>query len=337
MTKPCAYLIASAIIIYCLFSVPEAHAHSPLISGDNERISAAMFIPDPTKSWAIYGELHEGSEANYYRFEIDRGQRIYISLMKPTNPEDIDFMPVFILMGPGLDSRGNIPEYVEQPSEVSAIVVAGEQPSEATYEPFSASSFYKLAELDILAPVSGTYYIAVYDTQRGGHYSLAIGDREVYSISEWILIPVRLISIYQWEGQSLIMIFSPIVFTLAISLGLVFWLRKNWIPQAPFEWAGVLAGLLFLGTGFMFLFQMALALTRTQLVPEILITIILAFLPVLLGILVIWTVMKNRERVDIKKRAYLAILGILSLFVWAGFLAGSVLAVLASVLPARKT
>ena len=44
----------------------------------------------------------------------------------------------------------------------------------------------------------------------------------------------------------------------------------------------------------------------------------------------------NREKVDIRKRAYLAILGILALFVWAGFIVGSVLAAMASVMPSRK-
>ena len=35
-----------------------------------------MFISDPIKSWAIYGELHEGREAHYYRFEIRNGYRM---------------------------------------------------------------------------------------------------------------------------------------------------------------------------------------------------------------------------------------------------------------------
>lgn len=324
------------ILIYCLFPLPSASGHSPIISGDNSNLDEAMFIPDPTKSWAIYGELHEGSDAQYYRFEIEKGQRISISLMKPTNEENKEFMPVLVLAGPGLIGQGTAPKYVELPAGAGAVVVAGRQPEKATYEPFSASSFYELAELDIPAPESGKYYIAVYGPGRGGHYSLALGEREVFSIVEWILIPMSLISIYQWEGQSLLIIFLPIAATLAISMGFMLWWRKEWIPVSLFEWTGMLAGLLFLGTGFMVLFQMVLALSHTHLVSEVVITSILALLSVLLGIAVTRIIMKNRKKVDTRKRIYLIILGIIALFVWSGFLVGPVLAVMASLMSDRK-
>jgi hypothetical protein len=336
LRQECYCVLISLILIYSLFSIPCAYGHSPLIASDNCNIDEAMFIPDSTKSWAIYGELQEGSDAQYYYFEIEKGQRISISLMKPTNVENKEYMPGFVLAGPGLTSKGNVPDYVEQPAGTNAVVVAGEQPVEATYEPFSASSFYELAEVDIPAPESGKYYIAVYGPGRGGHYSLALGEREVYSLAEWILIPISLISIYQWEGQSLLIIFLPIVATLLISMGLMFWWRKNWIPVSLFEWTGMLAGLLFLGTGFMVLFQMVLAFSHTHLVSEVVITSILALLSILLGIAVTRIILKNRKKVDTRKRIYLVILGIIALFVWSGFLVGPVLAVMASLMRERK-
>jgi hypothetical protein len=324
-----------ALFTSCLFSVPTALGHAPLISGDNMRLTEAMFIPDPTKSWAIYGELHESRNVDYYRFEIQKGQRIYISLMKPTNPETREFKPGFVLMGPGLINQGNIPEYMEQPSGSNIIVVMGNQPAQATYEPFAPSSFYQLGQLGIPAPDSGTYYVAVHEPERGGHYSLAIGERESFSLTEWILIPISLISVYQWEGQSLFMIFLPIIVTSAIGL-LLLW-NKNWMPNTPFEWGGILAGILFLCTGSTVIFQMALALSHTPIVQEAFITFIFALLPMILGIAVIRSITNNRENVDIRKRAYLAAMGIIALFVWAGFLVGPMLALLTSVIPGRKT
>jgi hypothetical protein len=294
-----------------------------------------MSIPDPTKSWAIYGELHEGKEAHYYRFEIVKGEKIYISLMKPTDPENKEFMPGFVLMGPGLIERGTISDYIEQPPVSNAIILVGKQPSEATYEPFTPSSFFQLAELDIPAPESGRYYIAVYEPTRGGHYSLAVGKREVFSLTEWILIPMSLISIYQWEGQSLFMIFSPIVVVFTIAVGI--WWKKRGIPLSLFELGGLTAGLLFLGTGFVFLSQMVISVSQTPLAPEIVITIILAIIPILLGIAVIRIILKNREKVDLRKRAYLAILGIIAFFVWAGFLIGPAFALMAFFLSDRKS
>src|SRR3990170_7982767 len=127
MRKTFSQIRAFAVLIIYLFCVPIAIAHSPIISGDNGMLTEAMFIPDPTKSWAIYGELHGGRDVDYYRFEIEQGQRIYISLMKPANPEDNEFMPVLALMGSGLNSKGNIPDYVESQAGVNAVVVEGEE------------------------------------------------------------------------------------------------------------------------------------------------------------------------------------------------------------------
>lgn len=334
MKQTSSYLGTFLVFICFLLSATQAYAHSPLIPGNNEGLNSATFILDPTKSWAIYGELHEGREVQYYRFDINETQKIHISLLKSTDPDNRDFIPIIALMGPGLNSKGDVPEYVEIPAGAQVIVVAGEQPTLATYEPFSASSFYSLADLKIDAPVSGTYYIVVYGPARGGQYGLAVGDREDFSISEWIFIPINLISIYQWGGQSIVLIFLPVVATLAIGLGIL--RRQGWIAKTPFEWAGILAGLLFFGSGVMVLFEMVLALTLVSPVAEMVITIVLGILPIILGTAVIRIISKNREKVDIGKRAFLFITGILALFLWAGFLVGPVLAVLVSLMPDRK-
>ena len=55
-----------------LFSFP-AQAHVPLIASGNEDISAAMYISDPDKSWAIYGFL-EAEKAQYYSFDLVEGE-----------------------------------------------------------------------------------------------------------------------------------------------------------------------------------------------------------------------------------------------------------------------
>lgn len=315
--------------------IPQAHAHSPLIPDNNSRLTSAVIIPDPTKSWAIYGELHEGREIQYYRFNINESQRIHIMLFKSTNPDDRAFIPAFALMGPGISNQSNVPEYLELPAGAGILAVEGEQPVQTTYEPFSASSFYPLAELDIKAPGSGTYYIAVYDPYRGGSYGLAVGDRESYSLSEWILIPLRLISVYRWEGQNLAVILLPVIATIAVGIVLTIWRGNRWITQMLSGWIGILAGLMSIGTGLMLLFQMVLALTRAPYVPEIAITITLALLPVLLGIAIIRIVIKGRGKISTRSRIYLAALGVSGFFIWAGILIGPVLAILASLLPAR--
>jgi hypothetical protein len=334
MKQTSAYFRMFLVFICFFLSATQIYAHSPLIPGNNEGLNSATSISDPTKSWAIYGELHEGKEAQYYRFDINETQKIHISLLKSTDPDNRDFIPSFALMGPGLQGQGDVPPYVDVPAEANAIVISGAQPSLGTYEPFSASSFYSLADLELHAPVSGTYYIAVYEPRRGGQYSIAVGDREAFSIREWIFIPIKLLSIYQWGGQSLFIIFLPIIATLAIGLWVL--RRKGWMPKTHFEWVGILAGLLFFGSGVLFLFEMVMAMTRVLPGPEIVISIVLGILPLILGIAVIRIVSKNREKIDIGKRIFLFIIGILALFLWAGFLLGPALAIVASFMPQKN-
>jgi len=61
-----SYFILFLIIL--LFPIHGVLAHTPLEPPfDNESLATAYGVPDPTKSWAIYAELHEGGEAQYYR------------------------------------------------------------------------------------------------------------------------------------------------------------------------------------------------------------------------------------------------------------------------------
>ncbi len=320
----------------CIVLAQETLAHSPLGPGDNETLATATFISDPTKSWAVYAELHEGGEAQYYGFNVTEGDRIYVMLYKSTRSEDQEFLPGFVLMGHDLVDQGEIPDYVEVPAEADVMVVEGEQPAQATYEPFSPSGFYELAQVDLTAPRSGTYYVAVFETNMGGHYGLAVGDREEYTLTEWILIPINLISVYQWAGHSLPIILLPLIVTVAVGLILMFLRRKNGgIPRSAFAWVGTFAGLVFVGSGATILFQMALTLTVTPLGSEIVLTLVLAAIPILLGLGVLRLTL-DAVKVDRRRRVYMAVLGIVAIFAWAGWLIGSALAIIASVLPTKS-
>lgn len=321
-----------ALGLLSLLFLPQVFGHAPLMPGSNESLATATIVPDPTKSWAIYAELHEGGEAQYYRFDVSEGQRIHVSLLKSTRPEEKHFVPGFVLIGPMLASKGSVPNYVEVPGGVGTIVVEGKIPPEATYEAFSPSAFYQLAEVEMSAPTSGTYYVVVYEPSRGGHYGLAIGDRESFTLSEWALAPANFVAIYQWEGESLPFILAPAALTLVVGILVLVWLRRTReMPRAPFQWVGASAGLLFIASGLTVISQMLFALSRAPGGPDIAITIIFALVPVILGLVTIRLAL--RRTVHIRTRAGMAIVGLLALFAWAGFIVGPVLAILASILP----
>lgn len=325
-----------AFMVLSLVFVSQAFGHAPLVPGSNESLDTATVVSDPTKSWAIYAELHEGSEAQYYRFDISQGERIHVSLLKSTAPDDGDFVPSFVLMGPKLISHGTVPKYVDLPEGAGSMIVEGKNPTRATYEAFSPSTFYQLADLELDAPSSGTYYVAVYENSRGGHYGLAIGDRESFTLSEWILTPLSVISIREWSGQSLPLVFAPAAAVLVV--GIVILLSRRRItggPRTLFQWTEAAAGLLFLASGFTVMFQMLIALTLAPLGLDAIVTIVLAVVPIIMGIFAIRFAV--RKTVNVRIRVSMGILGVLALFAWAGFVVGPILAVIASVLPYSKT
>ena len=138
-------------------------AHVPEFAGDNEELESATMIDNPAKSWAIYGELQDGVKVNYFRMNLQEGDRIYLSLLVTTDPAEDGFTPSFAIMGPGFnheDEEENdhvLPHFVQYPENYGIIAVEGEREPEATYEGFTPSSFYTVGEINMHAPQAGVY------------------------------------------------------------------------------------------------------------------------------------------------------------------------------------
>jgi len=317
------------LLIVLLLPVCVVMAHAPDKPSDNESLATAYILSDPTKSWAIYAELHEGEEAQYYKFDLPSNERLLVMLFVPTS-EESSYVPNLAVMGPGIPSQDALPEYVETVDGVGIMLLQTQRPPRPTYEPFTPSSYYYLASLDQTA-AGGTYHIAVYDPSQGGRYGLAIGYREEYGLDEWILIPIEVIGIHQWEGQSLLFIIAPLLVTLAIGFAFIL-LKRPAILREFFSGIGFLAGLLYLGSGFMTLTQMIVALTRATPDLSVVLTAVFILIPILLA-LAIFRLTINRKQVTNRTRVFIAILGVLGLFTWTGLLIGPALALIASLLP----
>lgn len=321
-------------IVMILVLMPNVGAHSPLSPGNNESLATATVVEEPTKSWAVYAALHEGGEAQYYRFDVARNETIFVQLIVSTSAEDATFVPDLVLMGPGLADNGTVPAYVERPNGTGAVVVDGVRPAQATYEAFSPSSFYELARIKVSAPATGTFYVAVFEADRGGRYGLAIGQRESFTLAEWVLIPVNVLSVYAWSGQSLVAVLAPAAAVVGGGLGLLAWRRRGTLTAR--SWLVALAGLVFLGSGATVLAQMAVSMSRAPAGADAAITLVFALIPILVGAGTLRVALAAKPW-DARRRAKLAILGIVAVFGWAGWLVGPVLAVAAAVLPALPT
>lgn len=327
--------VSLVILLMAVLIVPTVTAHAPLGTGSNESLATATRVSDPTKSWAIYADLHEGGEAQYFVFDVARGQRIHVSLLTTTAAEDANFTPGVLLMGPGLRNQGFVPSFVEIPAGANILAVNGTRPTQATYEAFAPSAFLQLAGISLDAPASGTYFVAVHDADRGGHYGLAIGDRESFTLSEWLLSPFSLLSVYEWERQSLALVLLPAAAIAAVGLVLLVRRHRAGRPLDTIGWTGAVAGLLFVGTGATVLSQMLLSLSRSSVDAFVLVTLVFAVLPIALGLQTLQVVLRHSGHWTLRSRAYLMVLGGGALVAWAGFVIGPILAMTAAVLPSN--
>lgn len=313
--------------------VPSVLGHSPLMVGENESLETAFHISDPTKSWAIYAEIHGPEEAHYYELDMQQGDRLQVSLFVPISEKV--FRPTLVVMGPGIPWLDSVPDFVEVPFGVGRKVLRVYLESEIEYEPFTPMSFYSLLRWSWEIPTAGTYYLAVYDTSQGGRYGLAVGYRESFNLDEWILVPVSAIQIHRWEGQSFALILSPLIITLALGLGLLAY-RKPFFFNNVFRLTGVLAGLLYLGSGFMILVQMLLALSRVVPGRSAILTLVLSLLPIVLGF-AIFRISTSQQSLTNRRRGILAIFGLLGFFTWSGLLLGPILSIVASLVPTEMS
>jgi len=322
-------IISTFLVSLSLVGIQIVNAHVPIEPGEGETLETASIIPDATKSWVVYGTLHEGGEAHYYTFEIEEGQRMYFSLFIPTSMMDNNFLPGVVLVGPGLESGGEVPEFIETPDNLGVQVIPGVRPESADFEPFTPGVLYELLSVDTIATTTGTYYLVVYDTIQGGNFGVAVGFVESFTLSEWITVPVALVSIYQWEGQNLAILITPYI--LALGLWLIMLRVRQPIKSSQnfLDLLGSITGILFLGSGFSFGIQLIMKLFIAP-SPGGLISVIFAVIPVYLG-LITFRLLSTDQWYN-KSPLKLGIIGIIALFTWTGLIIGPILAIVTTII-----
>jgi hypothetical protein len=323
--------ICILLILLMLSLITSAIAHVPISGGENNSLETALEVKEPTKSWAIYDEIHKPGESKYYKFTMEQGQRLKISLFVTKE----GFTPGVVVMGKGLTSQGILPSGVEVPTGYDYLVFDGEKTNTREYEPFTPSSYYFTADVDINVTKTDVYYIAVFDESDHGKVGIAIGFVETFSVTEWLLIPINAINIHIWEGQNIAIIIAPLYLTIIIGIGMLVWLSKkeHKLQLNNNMIIGIFAAFLFIGSGLMILMQMIIALTVSSADILVIITLIFGLLPILFGILLIRTSIKIIKELNKKNRVILLILGIFGLIFWSGVIIGPVLAIITSFLP----
>lgn len=330
------------ITIFLIAGMGVVSAHAPLGAGSNEDLFNATLISTPEKSFVLYTELHGGGEAQYYRFPMEKGQILYGSLQVP-GPDSM--IPDLAIIGPGIAPAGDIPAFVRVPPGSSVMIIRGRVTERPSYEPFSPQPVYTVARFNITVPENGTYYIAVFGNT-GGKYSLAPGFLEEFTAAEWLLIPWSVISIHLWEGQSLLMIFVPLIVVLIAGIACILLLQKKRGMQLSLvHWIILTAGLLYIGGAAMIASQSVHAVSVSGFDPGIYLTLVFFGIPLILGLIIVRAGFRLFRQTSARKTgAGLIVTGLLGLLFWAGLLIGPVLAIASGVVllagfvsPARQS
>jgi len=307
-----------------VFSVGLTSAHVPRDAENNTGLNSAEVIDNPTKSWAIYSQLTAQQNVSYFQLNMEKGERLFVQLFVTTRAAEQQFLPEFALMGPGLTNNGTVPNYVETIGNVS---VMQSSRSESEYEPFGPSHQIMVAVVDIPVPQTGIYFVAVYSQTGSGHFGLAIGSNESFTLSETILNPINVIQVYRWMGESWLLIIFPYLATFGI--GLVLIKRYNGL-QTLEQWIVYLIGLVFLSSSVSFIWQTIYNASQSQVSAMIFLSAAIALVQTLIasGIIIV-----ARKPVEDRKLPILQllILSIIGLFVWTGLIVGPILGILTAI------
>ena len=319
------------VLILCL-ALP-VYAHVPISAYGNYDISTALRVEKPTKSYVIYGHLHAAGEVAWYQLRMNPGDRFVVSIMTPGYNASV---PDMIVMSPGtsLYSEG-LPIRVSVPQGYGAEIKRGEPPRAASYEPFGPSAVFEVASYSKEITAPGLWYLAVVSPANDTQYSIATGYVEEFTPSEWVLVPINVISTHLWEGKSILTILAP--FLAVVILGFIVIARREKRKGSSLTYScrlATIAGLCYFGGAAITLVQMMQAMAVTGPSSSVAITLVFAIIPMVLGI---WLLRRGRSGSirTMQSRGLLVLIGIGGLIFWAGLIIGPVLAICAAVLPDR--
>lgn len=221
-------------ILLAFATATVALAHRPIFVEPRSNTTRANAIPisDHDISWAVYAQLSDAGEVNYYRFEAKRGARVRIETLVPHLESLRDFGFDVALVGKGFQMT-RVPFALEEDEGVIVAPDSGHDETRVFDEHFTQTSYWYRQSLHAQLPADGTYWIAVYDPRgRTGKYVLAIGEREVWGVSDLLEMPRIVARVREFTGVGAVEIplipigLGIVVLVILARLGALLWRSK---------------------------------------------------------------------------------------------------------------
>lgn len=174
--------LTSLVLLACASLV---NAHQPICEFADLTADAPWEVPDPTISYAYFGNVYPPNDIDYFAFDAQAGQSILLSMSIPAadrNEQDI-FLPQLAVLGPGLprDLPALLPGALLLPAGHGALIVPlGDEPS-WFYEPFGRVHFWSWDNYYFDAPQDARYTVVLWHPEsKIGRYTFVIGEKEVF-------------------------------------------------------------------------------------------------------------------------------------------------------------
>ncbi|MBL0388697.1 hypothetical protein JJB07_18990 [Tumebacillus sp. ITR2] len=199
--------VSSRIVLYlmimliaCLFIPSGAMAHKPIfVERAVQGYDQAFPIPDPTTSYAVYGNLTTPRQVDLYKLTVTEETPFYARLSVPKKPGSDSYTPALVLFGPGLPKSNEPPNYpLSTPEGLGQGIFLYDGQEDEFFEPFTQTT---LLQRQFVARKlePGTYYLAVYEPQdRTGKYVLATGTEEKFGAADWLKFPSTWLKVRMW-------------------------------------------------------------------------------------------------------------------------------------------
>ena len=170
-------------MLFLALIAPVSLAHQPVCEFADLGAGTPWRVPDPSISYAYFGNMYPSGDVDYFSFQAEGGQSVLLSLSIPAIPDQAVFSPVMAVYGPGItsDEDGQLPDALEIPAGQSAMMVPlGAEPV-YWFEPFSRRYFWNWEDYFFEAPETSTYTVALWHPGLEiGTYAFVIGQREVF-------------------------------------------------------------------------------------------------------------------------------------------------------------
>ncbi len=177
-----------ACLLICVVLVtytPPVSAHQPVCEFADLTAKAPWQVPDPSISYAYFGNVYPPQDIDYFTFDAATGQSVLLSMSIPSDDRDEQdiYLPSLAVLGPGLprDLPAELPGILLIPEGHGALMVPLGDTPVWFYEPFGRVHFWNYENYYFEAPQDATYTVALWHPEAEiGRYTFVIGQKEVF-------------------------------------------------------------------------------------------------------------------------------------------------------------